>query len=999
MGQMSSSQNPTAITERIGEEQSAQAETRKQKHRAKSKKRKRGGPVTDTRQEEESALTLLQLRRNAVQGGQMFSNEDNFAASTQLILESSPHHPTATHNIEHASSEISEESGDRALNGGTRKQKKNKKTKRHHSETLEEEYSLAAIKNLAEGPPGKKVKTSLLPVSSPNQLRQHKSTLSLDDINSGDEDIASYLQEYENEAINQSSIFPSQTEAIESVSQMQQLAATVDHNTSEALDQFSYSLPSNSGKIVSQQEKRKKNVETVPDLELDLVNSYPVNQESQEDRDQPVFDHVAFDNYFNNLPDSVNGLNQAPSEDIPIDPEISQNGISLAPSEDDMTFDREYARTQQRARKGKAQRVYSSARKRNSRKELTQNSPSNSLPHESPEYVEHQQDKVLPGIEDVERRSSSRKSLSEASHRRSEVSSRESEISSRESDVSYRESEISSIEFEVPSRESEVSNRQSGVSNGQTKISNRESERHSSYIKQEMTPPPLLKPSRPRGNKRQQGGKKGKNYNPSLKKISQNGGMFTEAEMIKLDNFRDLYCQEQNMSRSQFNELIHANARGNVPAHELWNRLHDLVAYRTRMSVSRFCRRHFHNYSARGTWTNSEDERLGLAVEEKGKLWTKVGAMIGRFPEDCRDRYRNYHGTAEFRNREQWTDVEVWNLCKSVYECMADVKAEKRRVKEEKYAGRDMPESEVESDPDVLETKLIHWASVSDRMGSTGGGRSRLQCILKWGNLKSAERRNYWKQVRAVIRSMKPPKNGVSFCPSAGWRIRKSLKKLKNMRIGDRYDFLQAFSTCGASIAGNIPWLTLGDEEFRAKWSTCDRKAAWIILKGEVPDADKLDLRYLINRMLMNLMANNKDKLDERWDPALHGDVNHLRKDKRKERKAQRALERQLNAVVVSGKIKSKAFVGSSDEDDDNHPPRSHQNQSPEAGVSGGGGDENGIDSAVLPDSEAERQQQQQLNGQESSSDNDNEDDKEFDAVYGYVSDELTSQIQLLADA
>lgn len=399
--------------------------------------------------------------------------------------------------------------------------------------------------------------------------------------------------------------------------------------------------------------------------------------------------------------------------------------------------------------------------------------------------------------------------------------------------------------------------------------------------KGKMTPPPLAKPSKPLGNKKQQGGKKAKNYDPPLDMIAKKGGVWTEAEISRLETFRDNYCKENDLSTFQFNALVHSFVRYDEAATALFNELHETFPYRTRMSAMRVCRRRFHNFPARGTWTQSEDESLKQAVSEKGRSWKAVGEMINRFPEDCRDRYRNYHVNAQNRNRESWTDAEILNLCRAVHDCMAKMKGNSKQAKLKKFVGREVPESESESDEEVRDMKLINWQIVSDAMGP-GGGRSRLQCSLKWAQLRMVERAKYMKRVNDALRGRSPTENGTAKKPKReNWRARRAQRTLNNMKTGDRFDFLQALATCNAREEENIAWKLLGDEAFRSRWTVTERKAALQRFKNEVPESNNMNYHDVVNRLLTKLMAESSHRLGERWERGLDPDVNVERRKQR----------------------------------------------------------------------------------------------------------------------
>lgn len=390
----------------------------------------------------------------------------------------------------------------------------------------------------------------------------------------------------------------------------------------------------------------------------------------------------------------------------------------------------------------------------------------------------------------------------------------------------------------------------------------------------ETMPPPLTNRSKPLGNKTQQGGKKPKNYNPSLDQIAIQGGVWTQAEISRLEAFRDKYCTENELSTFQFNALVQSPIRYDKDVTDLFNEAHVAFPYRTRMSVRRFCRRRYHNFPARGTWTQSEDESLKQAVILKGRSWKAVGEIINRFPEDCRDRYRNYHINPQNRNRESWTDAEILNLCRAVHDCMVKMKEHNEQAKSEKFVGREVPESESESDEEVRDTRLINWQIVSDAMGP-GGGRSRLQCSLKWAQLRMMDRAKHMKRVNDALRGSSLTNNDkTKKSGKVSWRMRQALRTLGNLKPGDRYDFLQAFATCKAREEGNIAWKSLGDQAFRSRWTTPERKAALQLFKSEIPDGNNMNYRDIANRLLTRLMAESSHKLGERWEKEQDPDAN-----------------------------------------------------------------------------------------------------------------------------
>lgn len=235
--------------------------------------------------------------------------------------------------------------------------------------------------------------------------------------------------------------------------------------------------------------------------------------------------------------------------------------------------------------------------------------------------------------------------------------------------------------------------------------------------------------------------------------------------------------------------------------------------------------------------------------------------------------------------------------------------------------------------------KVINWQVVSERMGST---RSRLQCSYKWNHLKNVDRVYYLNVMRRLQKGKGLKSKGER--KSESWRLKRAYRKLKNMKTGDRYDFLQVFAECTAPNEHSIPWPNLGNAELRQRWSTWDLKAALGVFKKEVSGSENMNYQDIVNQLYTRLLTENPGGLGDRWDPNVHGDVNELEKNEKESsrepaeqnsssgdrvrRQESRRLRTQQNSGKKS-KIKSKAFIKSDDETDtEKH--HSHDNKASE---------------------------------------------------------------------
>lgn len=71
-----------------------------------------------------------------------------------------------------------------------------------------------------------------------------------------------------------------------------------------------------------------------------------------------------------------------------------------------------------------------------------------------------------------------------------------------------------------------------------------------------------------------------------------------------------------------------------------------------------------------GKWSKEEDERLRQLVGEKGSKWKEISTSLGRFPEGCRDRWRELK-LGGSRQSGRWSEEETTKLRSLVNEYLA----------------------------------------------------------------------------------------------------------------------------------------------------------------------------------------------------------------------------------------------------------------------------------------------------------------------------------------
>ncbi|EGW30577.1 uncharacterized protein SPAPADRAFT_52649 [Spathaspora passalidarum NRRL Y-27907] len=175
---------------------------------------------------------------------------------------------------------------------------------------------------------------------------------------------------------------------------------------------------------------------------------------------------------------------------------------------------------------------------------------------------------------------------------------------------------------------------------------------------------------------------------------------FSPEEQKAVDHFIAGYCHMNKWNRQDVCNRVWSNDR---KKDNFWESLTRILPYRSRSSVYKHVRRQYHVFDIRAQWNKADDELLRkLALTNEGK-WKQIGEIMGRMPEDCRDRWRNYVKCGEARSANKWTEQEEEQLKEVVNEILTSETSDN-----------------------------INWTIVSERMKGT---RSRIQCRYKWAKL------------------------------------------------------------------------------------------------------------------------------------------------------------------------------------------------------------------------------------------------------------------------
>ncbi|RCK57472.1 DNA-binding protein REB1 [Candida viswanathii] len=174
------------------------------------------------------------------------------------------------------------------------------------------------------------------------------------------------------------------------------------------------------------------------------------------------------------------------------------------------------------------------------------------------------------------------------------------------------------------------------------------------------------------------------------------------------------YCHLHDMTRDDLCTRVWSSER---KTDHFWKRCYQIFPYRTQSSIYKHIRRKFHVFDVRAIWTPEEDKKLDdLALLHNNK-WKQIGEILGRMPEDCRDRWRNYVKCGTKRTMNKWSQEEEDQLIRIVTELMTQ-----------------LTNSQVVDTENQL--KNINWTIVSEKMN---GLRSRIQCRYKWKKIANEE--------------------------------------------------------------------------------------------------------------------------------------------------------------------------------------------------------------------------------------------------------------------
>ncbi|KAI1773120.1 hypothetical protein F4818DRAFT_443481 [Hypoxylon cercidicola] len=294
-------------------------------------------------------------------------------------------------------------------------------------------------------------------------------------------------------------------------------------------------------------------------------------------------------------------------------------------------------------------------------------------------------------------------------------------------------------------------------------------------------------------------------------------GPFSDFELRNITEAVERWRDDHGLTQTQVNELIQGNPK-EVKSQEFWASIIPTCPNRKRQKVINICRRKFHNFVARGTWSPEQHDELKRLWDIHGNKYTLIGKIINRHAEDIRDRVRNYVVCGESRLVQPWDPKEEEKLASIVADALEVIRAQRENGND--WGGQ--------SDED-----MIDWQRVSELMNRT---RSRLQCLQKWKLMV--------RQKQAVSGSID---GGAAL--SVDEIITKSRDEAEAMTSHDRYKLIKAIRSYKSRADSRIPWIKIREKQMRRQWTRPTLMLAWYRLKRSVTDWNVMSLPEIAKQL------------------------------------------------------------------------------------------------------------------------------------------------------
>ncbi|POS82237.1 hypothetical protein EPUL_006754 [Erysiphe pulchra] len=287
-------------------------------------------------------------------------------------------------------------------------------------------------------------------------------------------------------------------------------------------------------------------------------------------------------------------------------------------------------------------------------------------------------------------------------------------------------------------------------------------------------------------------------------------------DTVRIIEAVDLFKSQNNMEQREINEIIQKDAKKNEDARKLWKFIRERLPSLPNQKVINACRRKFHNFESRGSWTANQDQELAAVYEQYPGKWKTIGEIMNRFPEDCRDRWRNYGVCGGQMKTITWEFEEEERLRCIVREYLDNYRR-----------NHDMT--------NVDELEIIDWPTISKMMGYT---RSRLQCSTKW------------KVIRDRYETEDEDMNTSESLPATPWRLKKAERVVSHMSPHEKLLFLIGIRESGVKQLVKVPWVQIKRKNVGITSNKLELRLAFSRLRENVPNSDKMKLQDIVQHLI-----------------------------------------------------------------------------------------------------------------------------------------------------
>lgn len=377
-------------------------------------------------------------------------------------------------------------------------------------------------------------------------------------------------------------------------------------------------------------------------------------------------------------------------------------------------------------------------------------------------------------------------------------------------------------------------------------------------------------------------------------------GPWTQEELNNLGKAVNDFMEANDLTQNEFNQLIHAKPNKEESRNtDFWDRAELAIPQRTRKQIVERARRIYHNFVARGKWTQEQKEEVHELFEKHPRKWAEIAGMINRDQKDVRDYWRNTYLVLESQVKSRWSKDEEERLRDAVEE-----KLSKIRITRE---NSDQPERDSRGKSGDDEA-MIDWQQISAAMGLT---RSRQQCKWKWVDMREKglvgdDSISLPTQTRS---SVGPSGNGIS---GISQELANAREDYRGMSEEEKYRLIDAIKDSGAREDQRIPWRTLVDESFRTKWHRAALRLTWYRLRQTVPNYEDQDVeanaRFLVNYYHMHqwFPIFDDNAIDEQAEEKVVHYVRGTRVWKRPSGDPRAVRERQRRSSSASSRASSR---------------------------------------------------------------------------------------------